>query len=133
MTQESNDRARRLENKASWMVGNMKNYIDLYSDCKTICSRFEDKSNFQFVYTEVDPYEVLYDIICFYKDILTFKDKTGYYYFDDLVSENFLSKLEDEIFNQYDVIIGSYRELQRFFECRSLTELRNHNDSRAYH
>ena len=115
------------------MVDNMKNYFELYSNSKTICSRFEDKNNNQFVYSEVDPYEVLFDIICFYQAVLRFKDKTGYYYFDDHTSENFLAKLEDAIFDQFDNIVGSYKNLAQFFECKSSTELRNHKDSWIYY
>jgi hypothetical protein len=132
LSQQSNDRGRRLESKATWMVDNMKNYIDLYSNGKTICSRFENESSFQFIHNEVDPSEVLFDLIYFYKEILTFKDKTGYYYFDDLESEYFLAKLEDALFDQYNKILGSYRDLKQFFKCESPAELINHKESGTY-
>ncbi|MFZ0326121.1 MAG: hypothetical protein WBP64_01745 [Nitrososphaeraceae archaeon] len=106
-SEETNERNTRLQNKAKWMIDNLQSFIDLWTDSKSIYSKFEDQKTKQFVYRKVDPNEILYDIIYFYKDFLVFKKKTGFYYFDDLLAEYFLAYLEDIIFDQFDKIMFS--------------------------
>jgi hypothetical protein len=71
-------------------------------------------------------------------DFLTFKKKTGFYYFDELLAENFLASLEDKIFDQFNTIIsngksGSYKELIQFFRLKNATELAADTKSKIYY
>ena len=136
-SEETNERNTRLQNKAKWMIDNQQSYINLWSASNSIYLKFQDGKTKQFVYRKVDPNEILYDIIYFYKEFLAFKKKTGFYYFDDLLAEYFLASLEDTIFDQFDKIIGNgkprtYTELVQFFKLKSLSELAVNTNSKIY-
>ena len=49
---------------------------------------------------------MLFSMVRFYQSIIEFTNKVGIYYFDDVMAEDFLGKLQEKILQIYKGIIG---------------------------
>jgi hypothetical protein len=121
VSQHNQDRARRLDEKAKWMLENTKYYMALFGNSSSICNAFLPKGK-----TQPDTKDVLFYTTKFYSDYLVFKKNCGFYYFDDYLTEAFIANLDDKIFRLFDDMTGDYSQLKQFFELKDQTEFTNH-------
>jgi len=132
VSQHNQDRSRRLDDRAKWMLENTKYYIALYGDSSSVCSAFVPKGETQPDYGKFDAKDVLFYTMKFYSDYLEFKKNCGYYYFDDYQTESFIAQLDDKLFRLFDEMTGDYSQLKQFFELKNQTEFMNHEHFAEY-
>lgn len=111
------DRNRQFQDKAKWIIDNSKCYLDLSRWSKEICSCFEGEGDeVRPKFNKYKENHLLYCISGFYNSYKTFKDKPGFYYFDDVYSEDFLNRIE------YDKIITLYKEINNLVRLKQFLE-----------
>lgn len=132
VSQNNQDRSRRLDDKAKWMIDNTKYYMALLADSSSICSAFKPQRKLNPTYKAVNVHNILFYTIKFYEDYQEFRKNCGFYYFDDYVTEDFLAKVEDKIFNFMDEMTNDYSQLRQFFGLKTQLEFMNQKNYKMY-
>lgn len=132
VSQNNQDRSRRLNDKASWMIDNTKYYMALHADSSSICLAFKPQRKLNPSYKVVNAHNILFYTIKFYEDYQEFRKNCGFYYFDDYVTEDFLARVEDKIFNFMDEMTNDYSQLRQFFGLKTQVEFMNHENYNIY-
>jgi hypothetical protein len=128
-SQQNQDRARRLEDKAKWMLENTRYYMYLISDSGAIYSAFpRHEGQLEPSYNNLDSDDLLSHIIDFYKHYVMFRENTGFYYFDDFRSEGFIEQLDTVIFSMFDEMTDDYSQLKQFFDSKTKADLTSNPD-----
>lgn len=96
----------RIEKKLDWMESSMKHYFGLMRGCFRIN---EECNNIKTSKTTVEQYPALtiplyHRIIRFANLYKTFNGELGFFYFEDIVSEEFLTRLNRELDLAYESI-----------------------------
>jgi len=132
VSQHNQDRARRLDDKAKWMIDNTKYYMALYANSTSICYSFKPQRKPNPNYESMNVRNILYYTVQFYSDFEEFKKNCGFYYFDDYETEDFLAQLEDKIFTLMDEMTNDYHQLRQFFALKSHIEFMDHKNYKLY-
>jgi hypothetical protein len=119
----------KLYEHSKWTLEKSKYYMDLVASSKRVCELFEmtdtktekkalQRWSISFRHTKDYKYDktrFLHSIVRFYASVVSFRKAVNVYYFDDVLSEDFLSKLEIEILTQYDDLVdGEVSDLKKF-------------------
>lgn len=129
----------KLYEHSKWTLEKSRYYMDLVANSKRVCGLFEiteDKTqkeelnrwhvSYRHKDREYDKTRLLYSIIRFYASVLNFRKVVNVYYFDDVLSEDFLSKLEDKILSLYDYLVdGEISDLKKFLNLEMYELLKN--------
>jgi len=132
VSQHNQDRGRRLDERAKWMLDNSKTYFTLYGDSLGVCSAFIPIGSKKPNYTKFNTRDILFSIIRFYHDYGEFTKTCGFYYFDDYHTEDFLTKVDAKIFDLMDEMTGEYSELKVFFDIKTQSEFQVHPKYKMY-
>ena len=105
------------------MIDNSKYYLNLYSDASGVFKSFprNDRKEIEFdnaihKNSNIISFNLLYNIIKFYKTYTRFIAEFNMYYFNDLDSEDFIGQVDSQINSLYDEIFGDKTILTQFFE-----------------
>ena len=130
----------KLYEHSKWTLEKSKYYMDLVANSKRVRYLFEISEDetqkaglkrWQVSFrntknSEYDKTKLLYSIMRFYASILNFRKVVNVYYFDDVLSEDFLSKLEEKILSLYDYLIdGDMSDLKKFLSLEMHQLLKN--------
>jgi hypothetical protein len=136
LSQHNQDRTRRTEDKAKWMIENSRYYLKLSRASKQICNDFSrEKKNpsskdlidnaFPTNYCSEN---ILINIIKFYRDYTEFETKTNIYYFDDMDTEIFVDYVNGNILILIEqMICDDCNSLNQFFDLTRNDLKSNHN------
>jgi hypothetical protein len=109
ITNRNRDSNRRMEDKSQWMLENSKYFFELSYTSNEICNCFK-KIGKTVDYKQFDSSLILYQMINFYDKYYNRLRQYTMYYFDDVLSEDFVLRLTTKIFDVYEEIIGESKE-----------------------
>jgi hypothetical protein len=118
------EKRRQQSEKSKWMVENAKYYLNLFGETRRIYTYFpkQDTKDLPYYDKFYDKrfdkltQDILYHVIRFYSSYVKFVDEFNMYYFNDLRTENFLSRLDGKIISMYNQIFGDSSKLLQFSE-----------------
>jgi hypothetical protein len=124
-SQRNQDVARRNENKANWMIENIKFHYFMNRDADEICKKFtgpltgdEETAEEKLLnkLLEFDQVKIVLHTVLFYRKFMEFEKNAGTFYFDNIKSEQFMINLKNKIFKLLTQMIGSsLSSLKQFF------------------
>jgi hypothetical protein len=137
----------KLVEKSKWIIEKAKNYMELAEANKRICDcylirpvnqanniefvlDFNDKAGMEsYKFENVQEYEILFfRLVDFFNSHKEFMSQVGFYYFDNVMAEDFLNRLSTRIFKRYRDIglssqISRYKELGNNQTDQNLTNI----------
>jgi hypothetical protein len=122
---KKSDSERIKNEKAKWIIDNMKSYIQLADQDSDICKSLKLILKSTGVFGQNDAERILYGIVLYFGQYLEFLKKPGLYYFDDLTLEYFLNSLNNLILESYEEFMGDPVEELTALKGRRFRQLVN--------